>query len=181
VLDPAILYLLVNPPMPPEPPRMAQEAMLLSEGAENIQRKAAQLQASFETYADDWRKKLAGIKTAANSTPGTGWTASDLSNLETIVGDVEEEAERRGKSLGAAQKRHRRKYRQIFADDPSVGAVVNTSATRLMAIEQNIIENLLDYALFLRAFIAERRADSRGGSVFDNAEELASHLDRALA
>ena len=181
MIDPTILLLLANPPMPPEPPRMAQEAMLLSKGAENIQRKAAQLQASFEAYADNWRKKLAGIKTAVTNSPATGWTASDLITIEKIVGDVEEEAELRAKSLGAAQKRHRRKYKQLFADDPSVGAVVNTSAIRLMAIEENIIENLLDYALFLRAFIAERRSESHGGPVFDRAEDLAAHLDRVLA
>lgn len=182
MLDPAILFLINNPPMPPEPPQMVQEQMLLSRPAAELERTGARMLASFEQYSASWKLQVLQLKVSLETVGlDLEWNADHLAQLSKTIEDIEAEAERRAIRIDRGEKHNRRSTKKLFALDPSAGAVARSVDARIRAIDVDVLDRMLDFALFLRAFRAERMPSARGGPVFDNEDDLGRYLDRVVA
>jgi hypothetical protein len=110
-----------------------------------------------------------------------GMTEELCSALEMFVGLVEEKAlqtSRDSHSLLDGMRRHIREVTDLKAEERAVANLV------LARLEKSILRELderTDFALFLRALIAECDPDAREGTVFDSPDDLRRHLKAVTA
>jgi hypothetical protein len=180
-MDPAIIAAL-RYPMPPAMPVIFEERIWQSTIAAEFERRAKQYIDSYAHYAADWSRRIDSVREAFPLKE-----LDDLSKnggfelLGRLAKEIEETAEDRGKIIGRVQKKSRRLVKDAFARDPSLGATLRSACNAIVEIEEGIIENLLDFALWVRGVRAMIDPDAKGGPVFGDAEELARYLDRETA
>lgn len=174
--DPALLHALQTR-FPPEQPAYVEERVWQSVAgaqAERIGRRAAD---SFEKMADEWVAHVEAMRLEAEGlTFETDDPAGDLQVIAEIIADFEAMADLRAIRSSKTIRQMEKRARAAFKVDPSVGAARREFARRMAAIEQRLIDALLEHALLLRAVRAQMDPASRGGPVFDNPDDLAKHL-----
>lgn len=180
MFDPALLSAL-EMPAPPSSPVMAEERLWLSPAGEKAQRLADRTAAGYEDYARMWKARVEKVRAGSALMPSNPFTAEERAQIDALIEDCEAFAEERAVAAARVAKRAAKDIKRDFAIDPSIGAVRRTFSERLLRIDQDIIETILDYALFLRAFRAERAPEARGGPTFEDTAELSRYLDVQLA
>lgn len=181
MLDPAIIQAL-QAPLPPEMPQIAIERVWVSSVAEQAKRQADRLLREFEAQLGTWRVKVDHLKTATLAQTSTAlFTPDEQAEIDQLIQDIEDHAEQRATVNARMAKRATRDVKRQFATDPLLAAVTRAFKDRLMTLDREIIDAMLDYALFLRAFRSDRIPDSRGGRTFDDPADLARYLDSELA
>jgi hypothetical protein len=108
-------------------------------------------------------------------------SSDDIQAIDALIGEVEEVAEQRAVRLARFRKRTTREVKRAFLADPSTGAVLRTLAMELQRLDAEVIENILEFALWLRATKSAVDPTSKDGPSFDNPDDLARYLDRELA
>ena len=178
MLDPAIIQM----PLPPEMPQIAIERIWVSSVAEQAKRQADRLIQEFESQLATWRTTVDRLKTATLAqAPTADFTLDERAEVDQLVQDFEAHAEQRAMVNARMAKRAARDVKRQSATDPSLAAVTRTFKDRLVALDREIIDAVLDYALFLRAFRSDRIPQARGGQTFDDPVDLARYLDSELA
>jgi len=170
----------LNVPPPPWRPPLVEERPWLPRAAQDAERIARKHSDTFARYAEDWFAILDRTKAALDSMPLEPLSAEELSAFDRLIEEIEASAEQRATQQSRMAKRVRRNHKRLFAEDPSLAAVERAFASRVFATDDRIIEALLDYALFLRAFRAERDPEARGGPTFDDPAALKRHLDALI-
>jgi hypothetical protein len=179
IMDPATIEALNIPPPPWRPP-LVEERPWLSRAAQDAERIARKHSDAFARYAEDWFATLERAKATLDSMPLEPLSAEELFAFDRLIEEIEASAEQRATQQSRMAKRVRRDHKKLFAEDPSLAAVERAFASRVFATDDRIIEALLDYALFLRAFRAERDPEARGGPTFDDPAALKRHLDALI-
>lgn len=180
MLDPAIIQAL-DFSFPPEAPRIVEERLWLTENARRAERLAKIAADGYEAQAGSWLKSLTALEAAFPMIASAGWTEDDRISLEEAIDRAEKLAEYRAVHRARFAKASKRETKRLFAADPSLGAVSRSLTTRLLAIDDRVIDGVLHHALVLRAVRAHFDPAARGGPIFDDPEELARHLDGLLA
>lgn len=181
MIDPALLQLL-QPPLPPELPRIAIERVWLSSAAEQAKRSADHLIRDSEERLAAWKRRVAELKSSiALNAPTEMLSSDERSQFDDLIADFEVAAEKQAIQAARLEKRAKRDTKRQFQIDPSLAAVTRDFGNSLLAMSREIIEETLDYALFLRAFRSERVPEARGGRAFDVADELERYLDAELS
>jgi hypothetical protein len=179
-MDPAVIAALQEYPLPPTLPSIFAERLWLSPKAEGLERKTKRIVASYEEYVQDWSKRLDHARDGSLFQALSNFPSA-VPLLERMIEEVEAKAEDRGGGVRRMRKRGRADIKRAFANDPSIGAVFRTAINDLVRIEESMIEQLLDFALWLRGVKAAIDPDARGGLVFDNAGDLGNYLARETA
>jgi hypothetical protein len=181
MFDPAIMAAF-DMPSPPWRPQIVEERLWKSPQAAEFERFAKRQIASFEQYADEWfsqiKRKKADIEAMQLPYP---MPPVYLAVLEDAIWDREAEAEDRAVQIARLRKRIDRDVKRMFAVDPSIAAVMRTVGQRLTAIDDRLVEGLLDLALYFRALKAEGDPASRGGEIFDDPNALQRHLESIIS
>jgi hypothetical protein len=181
MLDPAIIAAL-DMPSPPGRPQIVEERVWKSPRAAEFERYAKRQVASFQQYAALWleriRAKKAHLETMSLPSP---MPPEYLAALSAGIMDREEEAEDRALQVVRLRKRIDRDVKRMFAIDPAVAAVMRTTGQQLTAVDERIVEGLLDLALYFRALRAEGDPSSREGEVFDDPKALQRHLESIIS
>lgn len=181
MFDPAVL-LNLEVAVPPQPPIAAQERVWQSPAGAAVERVASKLTAAFNEQADGWLGQLTAImKRFESDRLDRTWTPDEDARLERLIDEYEAHAELRAIASARLEKRIRREVKAMFKVEPSVAAAARTAGNSIIATDKRIVEGLLDYALFLRAFRAEGSPDGDRGAVFDDVEALKRHLDALAA
>lgn len=180
MLDPAILTAL-DPPMPPEVPRIAEGPLWRSSGHEAAEREATRLADDYTRSVEAWLRRIATLQVGFGQvTPDLTDTAA-LAAIGETISRVEAHAEWRAKWRSRFEKKSRRENKKLSATDPALAAIERPFIQRLLANDDRMIEGLLDHALFLRAVRSEWNPEARGGHVFDDPHELGRYLRAAVA
>jgi hypothetical protein len=179
-MDPAVIAALQEYPLPPTLPSIFAERLWLSPRAEGLERQTKRLVASYEQYVQDWSKRLDHARDSSLFQALSNFPPA-VPLLERVIEEVEARAKERGEGIHRMQKRGRADIKRAFANDPSIGAVLRTVINDLVRIEESMVEQLLDFALWLRGVKAAINPDARGGPVFDNASDLLNYLARETA
>lgn len=178
MLDPAIIQM----PLPPEMPQIAIERVWVSSVAEQAKRRADRLIREFEAQLGTWKATIDQLKTTTLvQAPTAHFTQEERAEIDQLIQDFEAHAEQRATVNARMAKRAARDVKRQSATDPSLAAVTRTFKDRLVVLDREIIDAVLDYALFLRAFRSDRIPDSRGGRTFEDPADLARYLDSELA
>lgn len=180
MFDPAIMITLQIPPAP-EPPRVVQERMWLSDLGQSAQRRSKQLADHYKAQADAWLGQISASVDQYRLVAMEAMEPSVVALLDETIVEVEAEAERRARARAWLRKRSARDIKRHFAVDPSLGAVSRAFANKLLATDDRIVQAFLDHAIFLRAIRAQRDPTRKPGPVFETASDLRSALQRALA
>lgn len=181
MIDLALLQLL-EPPLPPELPQLAVERVWLSSAAEQAKRSADRLVRDCEERIAGWKRKISDLKTAiASQAPAQMLSEGERAQFDHLIAEFEAYAETRAEQASRLEKRSRRDVKKQFKIDPSLASVTRTFSGRLLELDREVIEEILDYALFLRAFRSERISESRGGRTFADAGDLGRYLAAELA
>lgn len=178
--DPAILHSL-QIPVPPARPEIVEEQEWFSPAAEKARRLASRMVEQFERDLSAWVERIRRNRQEIEQEAARADPAALAADLSRHIEDIEYQAERRAISAARFEKRASRLTRQWFARDPAFGAIHRSLVDRLVSGERRAIDELLEQALYLRAFRAERDPDARGGPVFDEPGELERHLRSAVA
>jgi hypothetical protein len=129
-----------------------------------------------------WLAELGRAKAMAPLVEGSdALSDSDMSDLTRLIEDFEALAETRAIERTRTAKWVARTAKALFKSDPATAAVARSLGKALLDADDKVIEALLDYALFLRAFRAERSPASRGGRTFGPDDDLVGYLERELA
>ena len=152
---------------------------MLSKKGEIAQRIAERAVGSYASYVAHWAQKVDALKVHANAIPLEPITAEDLAIFDELVDDMESLADFRARNLQAFRKRTKRDIAK--ARDPSIAAVSRDTARRLQAIDEQVIDKLLDFGLFMRAVRAERVTDNIVGDYARSPSELRAMLRRDAA
>jgi len=181
MFDPALL-LSLEALTPPQPPVTVQERAWLSPLGTAAQRVSQRLVEAYGTKSEEWSRQLDAFKTQLESFKlQAPESAEILATLDRLIEEYEAHAEIRAMLSRRLIKRVHRDVKGLFKIDPSLGAVGRTTGDALIATERRIVEDLLDFALVLRAVRAEASGEDRGGPMFDDAEALKRHLDALAA
>lgn len=180
MLDPAILDAL-DRALPPQPPMAAIVENWVSPAGTAARGLTQRLTGEYDKLADEWLQKMDKVRADIHAVDFPPSSAAELANLDERIAEFEGHAEMRATQSARSDKRLRREVKTLFKVDPSVGAAAREYADRLLATDRRIVEALLDWALILRAIRAEGSGEARGGPVFDNADDLAKHLDALAA
>ena len=178
--DPALLHSLQTP-VPPARPEIAEEQEWFSPAAERARRLASRMVEQFERDLDAWAERIRGNRREIEREASRADPTEVVAGLSRHIEDIEYQAERRAISAARFEKRANRLTRQWFSRDPAFGAIHRSLVDRLVAGERRAIDDLLEQALYLRAFRAERDPDARGGPVFDDPGEMERYLRSAVA
>ena len=179
-MDPAILAAFEFP-LPPAQPPMVEERIWQSPGAQKLERYARQQILSYERYVGDWAGRLDQIRQNFPLAEIVHSAAAHLDELDGMISEVEAIAKDRAIAIHRFQKLSRRRIKSAFALDPSIGAVLRTMHGELQKLDEKIIEELLDYALWLRAIRATVAPAASTGVMFDDPKSLADYLQRETA
>lgn len=181
MLDPAILQSL-DAPLPPQVPTIVHERVWQSSLAQQAERIGRRMADSFEADAQKWIGTIERrMKEAEAFKLGGAASPEERRQFAATIEDFEAYGEMRAKEAARLAKQIRRDVKAIFKIDPSLAAIYRSTGERLIAIDKRIIAVILDFALFLRASLAEFDPDSRGGPTFSNGADLAKHLESLLA
>ena len=179
-MDPAILA-AINYPLPPSPV-MVDERLWSSPDTQKAERRVKQMVASYATYISDWTKRIEqAIAVFPVTVLDEATQLSDVATLQNLAEEIEDHAERRAKEIGKLQKHAQRDIKLTFKRNPSMGAVNRTLAAELLMFEEQIINTLLDYALWVRANKAMIDPATKGGRGFDTSAALTKYLDREIS
>ncbi|WP_210189404.1 hypothetical protein, partial [Methylobacterium radiotolerans] len=186
VLDLAIL-LSGQPTLPPTRPEVVLEtpaagSRLTPELLRQAERLAEQSVSSYEAMVASYVQNLAARRARVEATAATrDMTEAELAHSLQVAGDLEKEADSRAVRLSQFLKRAARDEKAWFRRDPALGAIMRSMAARLAAADEMAIEALLEQALYVRAFRAQRNPDARGGQVFDDPDALDAFLRAEFA
>ncbi len=168
---------VLEPPLPPETPQLAAERVRMSSAADQAQQAAGRIIRESEQRIASWKSRIDELKvTTVATAPSRMLTEDECVDFDRLIADFEAEAESRAILLARREKRSRKEIARRFTSDTSLGSVTRAFDLRLAEIEREVIADILEYALFLRAFRSERIPQSRGGPVFDEPQELARYL-----
>lgn len=162
-------------PLPPARPIAVEERMFLSKVADRQQRLGDYLLNDARSKFDGWKKQLANLKTSLDGWTGDTTTLDIAAALESAE-KAEAIAETIAIDTARLEKRIRKDVKQQFKSDPSLGAVTRAFGGRLLALEREKIDTLLDAALFIRSWAADHSERGEMQSFDDPAA-----LMRALA
>lgn len=170
-------------PLPPEIPRIVEEPQWLSRlgvKAEELTRARGD---QYENVTADWLIRLHDLQRTwqenlGDLPPPTEQEADDLAGL---IEQAELVADHRVRRRAALLKRGGSSIERLLDVDPGVAAVHRAFNDRLVAIEDRIIEAVLDHALFLRAIRADLSGEARGGPTFSDPADLRRYLKDVLA
>lgn len=181
MFDPAIL-LNLEAPMPPQMPVMVIEQTWRSADGDRVEWVGRRYADAFDVTANAWADKLNKLRQVRLTLPAPDATLQDqIPHLTKLIENYEAVAEMRARYMASAQKDIRRQVKAAFRRDPAVAAAIRETGERMIATDKRLQEELLDYALFLRAIRSDCDPESRGGPTFDNAEDLSSYLDSLVA
>lgn len=177
-MDPA-LFFLTNFALPPERPPVVEERLLLSKQGVVAAKAAERAVAGYASYITDWIARIEASKAQYNVLPLVPLTETETANFDELIKEVEDFAEVRARNTSAFRKRSERDIKAMR--DPAVAAVSRDTARKLRALDETIIEKLLDFALFLRAARFERTPDNVASQGFSNPADLRAFLKRQVA
>jgi len=155
-------HLAISPfdlPLPPARPVAVEERLLLSGAAKELQGVADYILADARSKLDQWKQEasrrlaLVNERTAEPAPARSRQAIRAAEKTEQIADVLSIETER-------LRKRIRREVKRDFSVDPTIGSVTRSFGAHLLRMEEEKIEVLLEGALFLRAWAAER--DDRG-------------------
>lgn len=178
-MDPTALLFLTEIPNPPIRPPVVEERLLLSKKGEAVQRIGERSVNTYSSYAADWTRKIDAAKAMYQSVPMTMLTDTDAAILSELISDTESLADVRARGMEMFRKRSARDIKTMR--DPSLAAVSRDVARKLLALDETIIEKLLDFALFLRSARAERTPDNIASGPFSDPAEVRAFLRRQVA
>lgn len=178
-MDPTLLMAL-DIQAPPTRPQIAEERPWRSAEADAMKRFVDKTLVSYQAQVDLWSDGLRQHRSRANEIPLHPLLEGDYITLDTLIFDLESAAERKATNLARSIKRAHKDIKAAFASNPSLGAVLRDAEKRLHDIEERVIEDLLEHALFVRAFKAERDPNAKGGVEFSNPADLATFLQRGM-
>ena len=183
MFDPAILLALQNFPMPPGRPQAAIEQSWLSNVAAQAERRGRISADSYQNFAIGWAAKVHKIRAEIDILRAAGDFDRDAFArvLSLAIGDLESDAEVRTKSNARLEKKINRTVKPVFQDDPSLAAVVRSYGERLLATEKHIIDEMLEFSLFLRATRSEVLPNVKSSAVFQNPDDLEAYSLAARA
>ncbi|MEZ2408993.1 hypothetical protein AB6806_19465 [Bosea sp. RCC_152_1] len=162
-------------PLPPARPIAFEERMFLSKVADRQQKLGEYLLNDARAKSEAWKSQIAQLMSTLDSWIGPV-TAEDLAASMESAEKAEEIAETIAIATARLEKRIRRDVKRQFENDPSLGAVTRAFGGRLLTLEREKIDALLETALFFRAWAADH--DDRGPlQSFDDPQALM----RALA
>ena len=180
MLDPAILDSLQTP-VPPTPPAIIEQRDWLSPSAERAKRLALRMVEEHEHNMARWVEHIRRTRREIEAAAAQADPALFAAEVGRHIEDVEYQAELRAISAARFVKRSARLTKIWFSRDPALGAISRSLADRLIAAERMAVDELLEQALYLRAFRSERDPDARGGPVFDDPGEMERYLRGAVA
>lgn len=178
-MDPALL-LALDISAPPTRPQIVEERPWRSAEADAMKRVVDKALISYQAQVDVWSDSLRQLRIRASAIPFQLLSESDHAPLDTLVSDLEAAAERRAINLARSIKQARRDVKTAFATDPSLGAVLRDAEKRFHIIEERVIDDLLEHALFVRAFKADRDPLAKGGPAFSKPEDLEEYLRQQM-
>ena len=183
MFDPAILLALQNIPMPPERPQVAIEQSWLSNVAAQAERRGKISADSYQNFATGWVAEVHKIMAEIDILRAAGAFDRDALArvLSLAIDDLESDAETRAISNARLEKKINRTVKPVFQDDPSLAAVLRSFGERLLATEKHIIDEMLEFSLFLRATRSELLPNIKSSAVFQNPGDLEAHLTAELA
>lgn len=168
--------------MPPQPPVTAQERVWLSPKGAAAQRVSQKLVDAYSAKADEWARQLEGFKAQLQLVkPKPPESDETLATLDRMIEEYEAHADIRAMLAARLVKRVRREVKAMFKVEPSVAAVSRAAGQTLIATDKRIVEELLDFALVLRAIRAEAAGEDQGGPTFDDPADLKRYLDDLAA
>lgn len=179
MLDAAVLDDLAMP-LPPEPPRIVEERMWLSDLGHQADRFATRLVDRYSTAVADWLGRLSRIQSAGAEVAGPA-SPAEMQLFDDIIRDWEQLAESRALWRTRLAKRSGRDVARWFKVDPSLGAVTRSTMARLLRLDDQVIEAMLDHALLLRAIRDSVDPKPRDAPVFDDAVTLSRFLRDEVA
>jgi hypothetical protein len=177
-MDPSLLFLNQFVP-PPERPLVVEERLLLSKKGEAVAKAAERAVVGYASYIGNWAEKIETVKALYHSTPLAPVTETEASMLNEMIQEVESFAEIRARNTSAFRKRSEHDIKRMR--EPSIAAVSRDTARKLTALDEEVIEKLLEYALFLRAARSERTPNNIASQSFSDPAELRSFLKRSAA
>ncbi|MBK3406304.1 hypothetical protein H0176_23460 [Methylorubrum populi] len=181
MIDPGILVSL-DAQMPPALPAMVVERQWRTDAGDSAEKLGQKYVRAYDEHAISWIANLSAFKAKIEAADITGFaTAEQIQQLGRIIEQYELIAETRAKMSARLKKSAGRQARAAFRTDPSIAAAYRQTAQQLLAIDRRIEEELLDYALFLRAIRTKADPRSRGGPTYDNLDDLSRHLDDLAA
>lgn len=167
--------------LPPEIPRIVEERQWLSALGHRAARRTMAVADGYQAMADAWIARLQRLQDSLSASAAQDAAAGDLDALTEAIERTEHFAERRAGWRRSFEKRSRRALKRTFSFDPSLAAVERAFITRLLSIDDLIIEAMLEHALFLRAIRAEFDPNARGGPTFSDPQEMQRYVEEALA
>jgi hypothetical protein len=176
-MDPSLL-LALEISAPPARPQIVEERLWLSSEAEGAKRHIDRTLLSYRAETDRWAESLRQHRIRSAAIPMQPLLEGDYVTLDNLITDLEQTAERRAINLARSIKKARRDIKAAFKVDPSLGAVLRDAERRLHDIEEKIIDDLLEHALFVRAFKADRDPEAKGATEFSDAADLAKFLEQ---
>lgn len=176
-MDPTALLFLMELPNPPTRPPVVEERLALSKTGEKIQKIAERSVRGFQTYIEDWSRRLVEAKAKYDSLPLVSLGQADAARLDELVEELEGLADARAREIAQFKKRIARDLKRFGrVRDPSVSAVMRDTARKLLVLDERVLAELLDYALFVRAVRAERTPDNGPLHQFSDASEMRGFL-----
>lgn len=179
-MDPLML-LALDISAPPTRPQLVEERPWRSSEAEAMKRHVDRRLISYKAEIERWAERLRQHRILSEAIPFEHLREGDHVTLDNLISDLESTAEIRAKNLSRSIKRARRDIKAAFEVDSSLGAVLRDAERRLHDIEERVIEDLLEHALYVRAFKVDRDPGSRGGPRFSDPIALAHYLEQQRA
>ena len=120
------------------------------------------------------------LRKESEAIPTGPLTEQDSKRLDQMVADVEEYAQKRASLRSRHAKQARAAVKELFKADPSLGAVARNHFDQLLRLDDEVIEELLEMALWMRSFRAERQPYDGKSLTFSDPDALAKHLASVL-
>ena len=183
MFDPAILLALQNIPMPPERPQAAIEQSWSSNAAAQLERRAKISVESYRNSVAHWAANVRKILAENEILLAAGnFDREALARgLSLVIGDLESHAEALAVSSARLEKKINRSVKNAFQIDPSSASVLRAFGHQLLATEKFAIDEMLEVALYMRATRAGISPKEKNSAIFENADDLESYLQAALA
>ncbi len=152
-----------------------------------VQELKAEMPASFVAAADEadrvtdaWIERGKVARSALKDWRAEIGDQAFVPQAEQLVAFLEQRAEEFAAQGARAEKAYRRDIKRAFQISPAAGVQHRQLAERLMAAAKRNLEEQLDFALFMRAQLAEARS-AEIVATFEDPDELAAFLDRLTA